>query len=94
MRPRTHHIFVIVLCVYVVVHAFFIIINDGFLSEIFQRRTCLALSGEQSLELKRLEYQERVKALQLKLKKLEVREKELSQSQGIRLVAQCIILCC
>ena len=29
--PRTNHIFVIVLCIYVVVHAFFII-NDGFLS--------------------------------------------------------------
>ena len=38
----------------------------------------VALSGEQSLELKKLEYQERDKALQLKLKELEVREKELS----------------
>ena len=37
----------------------------------------VALSGEQSLELKRLEYQEKDKGLQLKLKELEVREREL-----------------
>lgn len=36
------------------------------------------MSGEHSLELKRLEYQERDKVLQLKLKELEVREKELA----------------
>ena len=32
VRPRTHHIFVIVSCIYVAVHAFFII-DDGFLSK-------------------------------------------------------------
>lgn len=37
-----------------------------------------SVSGEQSLELRRLEYQERDKAIQLKLKELEVREKELA----------------
>ena len=34
--------------------------------------------GEQSLELRKLEYQERDKVLQLKLKELDVREKELA----------------
>ena len=38
----------------------------------------VALSGEQSLELRKLEHQERDKALQLKLKELVVREKELA----------------
>ena len=38
----------------------------------------VALSGEQSLELRKLEYLERDKALQLKLKELDVREKELA----------------
>ena len=37
---------------------------------------CGALSGEQTLELRKLVYQERDKVLQLKLKELDVREKE------------------